>query len=619
MTDGLIIKDGILEKCTLRDVLVEVPDNVKIIGEGAFKGCTSIEQIILPETITDIMDDAFKGCKKLKKLNFPSNLTNIGEYAFHRCHSLQNAVLPSSVKKLGKCVFLYCDSLEYASIPGVTHLGWQVFLNDINLKEIKISSDLELSCICDVFTGCGKISKISFSDGTAFHIESLIEVISSQHSDVHPLVKAIAIDIYRMMEICDGKLVKFLTNLKYVEVPHGITSISKSCFFDRKGIITIKLPETLTDIGSKAFRNCINLESVEFTSDSVNISQDAFKNCTTLKYITLPDGNTYELKGLPDTTDDRIPPIVRTIHSQVLNNFFISGTTLVQYRGSEERVVVPDGIAVIVEKAFAGNGVVGKVILPDSVQEIREEAFADCLAMQTIDIKEGLNYLGKSAFENCVKLIRAELPESLTKIEKSAFNRCRKLNEVLFGSNVAEIGDLAFYACNSLKNIHLPDGLKSIGDMAFYKCFSLDEITLPKSLSSLGSNVFTASGLKSAAINCNLNECGTDVFSQCNKLKKLSFDEGVKSIGNKFAFSCPSLKYVNLPSSIEYIGKNAFHDSIYIKEMVQNAVANKIFLDGSNLAGNVVIPDGITAIAGGAFYSNTKITSITLPESVVRI
>jgi len=618
MEEGFIINEGILEAYTLRDAVVRVPDQVRVIGKGAFKGCASIEEIILPETITSIMDTAFKGCRKLRKINFPSELTYIGEYAFHRCHSLESIELPNSVKKLNSCAFLYCDSLEYVSMPGVIHLDRHVFSNDENLKTIKVSSNLDISSICDVFTGCGKVSRISLTDGNTFEIESVIDIIAS-HSDMHPVVKAIATDIYRMMEIDNGILTRFLINAREIGVPKGITGIGKSCFFDKKGVVSVKFPETLVNIESRAFRNCISLERIEFESEKVAISSDAFKNCTTLKYITLSDGKTYELKGLPDRDDDGMPEIVRRIHSQILNNFFISGTTLMKYRGSEEKVAIPEGITVIGEKAFAGNEAIGKVILPQSIKEIREEAFTDCLLLQTINLREGLEYIGESAFENCVKLIRADLPESLTIIEKSAFNRCRKLNEVFFGSGVKEIRNLAFYGCNSLKNVQLPEKLESIGDMAFYKCLSLTEIHLQKSLGKLGNNVFTASGIKSAEINCDLIECGTDIFSECNKLRKLTFGEGVKEVFDKFAFKCPSLKYVNLPTSIECIGRNAFEDSIYMKDKTQSAEISHIFMDGTNFSGDIIIPEGVTAIAGGAFYGNTQVTAITLPKSLKRI
>lgn len=618
MEDGFIINEGILEAYTIRDTVVKVPDEVFIIGKGAFKGCASIEEIILPETITRIMDTAFKGCRKLRKINFPSQLTYIGEYAFHRCHSLERVELSDSVKKLNSCAFLYCDSLEYVSMPGVINLERHVFSNDENLKAIEVSKDLNISSICDVFTGCGKVARICLTDKTSFDIESVIDIIAS-NSNVNPVVKAIVRDIYRMMEIDDKILTRFLINAKEVEIPKGITRIGKSCFFDRKGIVFVKFPETLNNIESRAFRNCISLESIEFASENVTISSDAFKNCTTLKYITLSNGQTYELKGLPDIYDEDMPEIVRKIHSQMLNNFFISGTTLVKYRGSEEKLVVPEGITVIGEKAFAGNEAIGKVILPQSIKEIHEEAFSDCLLLQTINLVEGLEHIGESAFENCVKLIRADLPESITIIEKSTFNRCKKLNEVSFGSKVKEIRNLAFYGCNSLKNLQFPRELESIGDMSFYKCLSLTEVHLPESLYKMGSNVFTNSGVKSAVINCDLKECGTDIFSECKKLRKLTFGEEVKSVSDKFAFKCPSLKYINFPTSIEYIGRNAFEDSIYMKEMTQSDEIRHIFMNGVDLSENVVIPEGLTSIAGGAFYGNTNLISITLPKSLKRI
>lgn len=616
MTDGFIIKDGVLIAYILLDAIVMVPEGVSIIGKGAFKGLVGIEQVIFPESVTSIMEDAFKGCRKLKEINFPSSLIHIGDYAFHRCHALHHVKLPKSVKSLNNCTFLYCDSLEYVSIPGVTQLGKQVFLNDNNIKTLEISIDLDISCIRDVFTSCGKISKIRLSDGTTFTMENVIDVISA-HTNVHPLVKAIATDIYRMMEFKDGVVLKFLTNIKHVEIPNGITGIGKSCFFDKKGIISVKLPETLTDIESKAFRNCINLERIEFTNETVNISKDAFKNCTTLKYIKLSGKMEYELTGLADTSID-IPQVVRTIHSQLLSNFFIIGTTLIQYRGNEERVVVPDGITIISERAFAGNEAIGRVVLPDSVREIQKEAFLDCLLLQTIHLSESVEYIGESAFENCVKLIRVKLPEVLRIIDKSVFNRCKKLNEVQFGSNLRVIANQAFYACISLKNIHLPEGLSSIGDMAFYKCTSLREITLPKSLGRLSNNVFTASGVKSALIKSNLNEWGTDIFSQCKKLRKLTFEEGVTAIGEKFAFQCPALSIVHLPSTIQYIGRGAFEGSIFLK-MVQTVCNDSIFINGGELSGDIVIPEGVIYIAGGAFYGNTKIISVTFPKSLTGI
>lgn len=393
-------------------------------------------------------------------------------------------------------------------------------------------------------------------------------------------------------------------------------AIGKSCFFDKKGIISVKLPASLREIGSRAFRNCINLERIEFSGSQVNIHQDAFKNCSSLRHIRTEDGREFELSGLDIPEEETVPPLVRQIHCQVLGNFSISGTTLLYYRGSEERVVVPEGITEIGAEAFAGNEAIDRVILPDSVRKIGRGAFSDCLVMQTINFPEGLRAIGTSAFENCVKLIRAVLPDTVTEISPSAFNRCRTLNELHLGSQVRKIGELAFYGCSKLKTVDFPESLKEIGDMAFYRCQALKEIELPASIEILGSNIFTHSGVKSAVIRCNPASCGTDVFSQCERLKKLKIEDGVRHIGDKFTFQCKNLTFVTLPDSLETVGSHVFEGSHFLSEFPAERVVNHILLDGSRLSGDIVLSGEIHAIAGGAFYRNETITSVTFPDTL---
>lgn len=618
MTDGFEIQDDTLTKYTRRKTMVEVPEGVTTIGAGAFKGHVSMEEVVLPESISCIMKAAFKGCSKLRTINLPPNLTHLGQHAFHRCHSLRSVDVPTSVQRLSAGVFLLCDGLQRISMPGVVHLDRQVFSNNENLKWIELSKDLDVSCLVDVFTGCSQISEIRLSDNTVYRFDSLIEVISST-AKMHPIVKAIAEDICRMMESRDGVLHRFSINVKNLKIPYGIQRIGENCFQYKKGIATVVFPKTVTDIGSRAFCNCNSLERIVFAAEDVRVQRDSFKNCTSLNCVTTYDGRSFQLHGLSAADDDGAPPLVRMIRAQLLENFLISGTTLLRYRGSEDKVVVPDGITIIGEKAFSGNVSVGRVVLPDTVSEIRQEAFSDCLLLQTVNFPQGLKCIGKSAFEHCLKLIRADLPTSLTVIETAVFNRCKKLKEVVLGSKVGSIGDLAFFACHSLKTITLPTGLEYIGDMAFYKCFSLAHISLPNSLQTLGSNIFTAAGLKSAVIHGDVRTCGTDVFSQCAQLSKLTFEKGVTQISDKFAFQCPSLRDVELFDSIRQIGRGAFAGSLYEKTWIHNSTVFSIFIHGQRESGDVIIPEGITSIAGGAFDGNTAMTSISLPKSLEQI
>ena len=158
------------------------------------------------------------------------------------------------------------------------------------LEQLEISPLLDADCLCDVFNGCQKLSEIAFYQDSVFRFPNVVEVVAGAVF-VPPLVHAIAADVLQMMELKGRCLTRFLTNLKHVEIPEGITKIGKSCFFDKRGIVSVKLPATLTEIESRAFRNCICLENVQFASSQVHIHEDAFKNCSskTTPLLHLPE------------------------------------------------------------------------------------------------------------------------------------------------------------------------------------------------------------------------------------------------------------------------------------------------------------------------------------------
>ncbi len=620
MTKGFHIQDGILMSYTEREEVVIVPKGVHTIGEDAFKACISLKKVVLPSGLHYIMARAFKGCRKLEEVEIPEGVCAIGEYAFHRCHSLKKITLPPSVEELGNCVFLYCDSLEEVRIPGVRRLGKQVFVNDVLLKKIEISRELQEDCICDVFTGCGSLIDISFADGEHCLIPNAVEAVAEQ-MPVPSLVRTIAIDILRMMELDGRCLVKFLTNLKHVEIFEGIEKIGKSCFFDKRGIISVKFPKSLRDIESRAFRNCISLEAVIFEGEQVHIHEDAFKNCSALKHIQTYDGTWHELEGIIGLSAGKVPELVQTIHRQVLGNFRISGTILLKYLGTESRVVVPEGITVIAEEAFAGNEAINRVILPESLQEIGAGAFRNCLLLQTIPFPQSVRRIGAGAFENCVKLIRAILPQRLSKIEFGVFKHCQVLKEVSLGEYLEEIGEQAFYGCHSLKEVSFPVSLISVKEMAFYRCSSLKEILLPEQMEYVGSLAFAQSGVRKADVFGSGRSYGTGVFSGCTRLKTLVLGESVRHIADKFAYGCTSLKQVVLPEFLESVGRNVWEKTPFLEDWLLHGQEEmqEILWDGRNLKGELWLSENVRILAGGAFYGNTKLTKVHIPESVTWI
>lgn len=639
------IENGVLIRYTGREEALQVPEGICTVGEGAFKGCVSLKKVVLPRGLNCIMGDAFKGCRKLEEIIIPDGVSYIGRYAFHRCHALRRIILPPSVEELGECAFLYCDSMREAQLPGVKRMGMEALANGISLEKLVISSELDKRCICDVFTGCGRVREIScvrFDDADSgasvetVCIPNVVEVVAGAFR-VPPLVELVVRDILeRMMELEGRTLVRFRVNIKQIEIPEGIEVLAKSSFYDMRGIVDIRLPGSLKRIESRAFRNCIGLERVTFGGSEVEIDEDAFRNCTSLKSVRTCDGAEYTFHGLNDIyrTDTKfsdreedknaVPELVRVVHRQVLGNFRVSGTILLQYLGAESRVVVPEGITRIAEEAFAGIETIDRVILPKSLREIGAEAFSGCLLLQTIALPKGLCRIGVGAFENCVKLLRMEIPEQITVLEDRTFRHCRALQEIRLPEGMQRIGESAFYGCSGLKRIQLPGSLIFVGKMAFYRS-GLREVRIPAKAETVESLAFAKSSLQRAWISGGGHETGkqygTDVFGGCVRLKTLVLEEGVCHIPDKFAYGCAALERVVLPETLRSVGRHALEGTAAAvlsgaKSAAGEVCADAIFWDGQQLEGEVWIPECVRIVAGGAFYGNAKITKVHLPSQV---
>lgn len=626
------IENGILLSCQTDEAEVAIPENVRIIGKcvfkgkrkikkitlpnllekieaEAFKGCTSLCGINLPETLAEIGADAFKGCKSLREIAFSAGLVKIGDYAFHRCHSLKSAALPDSVEELGKCAFLYCDGMERVSLGGVKRIERQTFANCTSLREIRLNCSLATDNLGDdVFTGCVNIKKISLTNGESFEYENLAAIIGT---DANPIAQAVAGSVYQTMKLENGILYKLTVNLKSFAIPEGITRIEKSCFYNKKGIIQIVLPKSLCEIKANAFGNCISLEEIVFQNDCVEIDDKAFKGCNNLARVIL-GGEVYYPKQC--LSDGDLPALVRRIGEQVLSDFYISGKILMSYRGSEERVCVPDAICVIGEGCFENNNAIGRVVLPDSVREIHENAFRGCVSMQTIDLSKELEVIEKGAFESCKKLLRIDLPKNVKRLGESAFKRCFKLNSFSVNDSLEEIVDMAFYGCNALKNLELPpktvingklvffnsglDGSPEaaeepqneclengilpyefckngevislnitdqcyIGKYAFSACPNLSEVVIDNPDCVIGERAFEkCANLKSVKLN--VKSIGKGAFSFCNLLETIEIN-GTESIGELAFCGCGKLRGVKLSDSVTELGARCFDECISLR------------------------------------------------------
>ena len=73
-----------------------------------------------------------------------------------------------------------------------------------------------------------------------------------------------------------------------------------------------------------------------------------------------------------------------------------------------------------------------KVIIPETVKYIGQKAFASCYGISSVELNDGLIEICYDAFFGCKNLINISIPDTVEKICGGAFSCCEKLQDILF-------------------------------------------------------------------------------------------------------------------------------------------------------------------------------------------
>ena len=162
--------------------------------------------------------------------------------------------------------------------------------------------------------------------------------------------------------------------------------------------------------------------------------------------------------------------------------------------------------------------------------------FEDCALLERVVLPEGIAVLGEAAFENCSLLAAVDLPNTVVAIGESSFSGCSALVSFAVPSGVEAIGAWAFLGCTRLSAVTLPAGLASIGEHAFQRCTALASVGLPERLSSIGEAAFAEAGLAAVELPASLASIGADAFKGCGSLASVFAFGGMVGAGVAGAF-----------------------------------------------------------------------------------
>ncbi|MBO4878198.1 MAG: leucine-rich repeat domain-containing protein [Ruminococcus sp.] len=283
-----------------------------------------------------------------------------------------------------------------------------------------------------------------------------------------------------------GKSAFEYSSISSVTIPEGITRIEAKAFTNCEKLVRAVLPESLEYIGDNAFSGCESLTHINIPSGVRLIDSCAFEDCSRLSELNIP----------PDAGIGNLALHQTAWLENYADDFVIINGLLYQYKGSDENVIIPDGVKSIGFWAFGQNEKLGSVTIPETVTKICTCAFYECRNLAEINIPESVTVIENNAFlrtkweESQGDLIIVNdilyrykgndssiiVPEGVRVIAEDAFNHKSSLVSVTLPEGLERIEMDAFSGCSRLEKVNIPDSVTYISRTAFYNCQTLAKL-----------------------------------------------------------------------------------------------------------------------------------------------
>lgn len=478
---------------------IELPANIVSLGKACFYGCKNLSKVVIPDSLIDLETNTFYSCSNLTEVTFGEKLSSIGEKAFYDCKILKDIKLGGNVRRIHSEAFSGCSMLSSIELPDtIEEIGREAFENCASLEKITIPRGIHrLNKM--TFSGCSKLAQIQLPDS--------IEEIAQQ-----AFYKCSALEEIFLPKSVGKQAFFGCDKLRKVVFADGMKNIEESCFFGCKELKEVVIPVSVEKIESGAFSGCVSLCNIVLPKMLVEIGESAFKGCESITNIVVPESveivGDEAFKDCIALCDVVLPPSCKEFGLDVFTNtpyikkefgeFMIVGGTLSKYLGSDKNVVVPDGVTVIGENAFAEAYDVETITIPDSVQAISKKIMGTVYSwddeqkpqLKKLIVGNGVSSIGEEAFENCQNLKQVIFGNRLATIGARAFSGCGDLEEIdLSHTMVTEVQEEAFNDCYSVKNLKLSNCIEVIGKRAFSN-IDVSIVSLPKTVNSVERSSF---------------------------------------------------------------------------------------------------------------------------------
>lgn len=554
--------------------------SVSRIGYQAFADCTNLTSVVLPDSVKTIENEAFKNCSSLESVVLPNGLTEIEGHTFSDCSSLSTITIPNTLTTIGEYAFYDCSSLEEITIPSsVKSVGMSAFGLCSGLEKVNTN---DFSAWCQISFGDNRGNPCAITHNLYVNGKELGEEVT----------------IPGTVETIGANILSGLTKIRNVIVSEGVKSIARNAFanseFDK-----IILPKSLEKIEYQAFSGGISVKIIYYEGTESDWGEiETHSSDSNIKKIpkyfyseTEPTEENSDLwhfdGGIPKPWDTTI---YETDGNGKMTKITPYGKTLTEH-------VIPSKIG------------------DEEIVEIGDSVFSNMNWLSSVTIPETITKMGKKVFNGCYRLERINFNaiECADAVNNSPMfcNDALGSHSLVFGEKVKKVPAYMFTGCDKLTSVSFSDSIETIGERAFNGCTGLTEITIPKSVTTISYYAFYGcTGLTKIdfnAINCSDIATNSGIFhSSQNEAQDIvvTFGPEVTRVpaylfGETFMNRLSvNVSQINLSDSIKEIGKYAFLDCTKVTELT--------------------IPNSVETIGNNAFqYCN--LTTLTIGEGLETI
>ena len=394
-------------------------------------------------------------------------------------------------------------------------------------------------------------------------------------------------------------------------VPDGVESINRYGAFFNPALTEIILPNTLKEIGNTAI-----------IADNL-VTIDIPKSVTSLSPISS--------KSLQKYNVDSENPVYSDIDGVLCNK---EKTTLLHFPAAypQKDYVVPSSITTIGASSFANSWqcmVTSVDFRQSQVTTIENSAFRTCSRLKQVFFNDELKTVGTEAFRY-TGLTSVEFPESLTIIGNNSFANS-KISSVYIPASLVNIGDGALsgnpitaYEVSEENPNYWSDengvvfSKEENPTLLFYpRARSATRYEIPEGTIHIAEGALQgASYLEEVNIPSSLQTIGKQSFYQCTSLKEITYSSPtqLKSIDIQAFGACRGLTAFEVPSSVESIGSQAF---IQCNGLVSFKISDNSLL--GSVTSNLL---NLTSVKEFTVGKNTKVQNISsgaLPATLEKL